>query len=143
MQAQLLHFPSSSLLWINTYLPNDPGLMRGWDDSELQKCLSEIERVIRETTHSDVLLSADLNWDTERKTQFSNFMKEFVARTRLVSLHCSQTILSTTPCTYRLQEHLNTRPLPGQPSAAATTSHVSTVVSGTAEQTCRDTRQSL
>ena len=86
MQAQLLHFPSSSLLWINAYLPNDPGLMRGWDDSELQKCLSEIERVIRETTHNDVLLSADLNWDTDRKTQFSNFMKEFVARTGLVSL---------------------------------------------------------
>jgi hypothetical protein len=42
--------------------------------------------VIQGTTHSDVLLSADLNWDTERKTQFANIMKEFVARTGLVTL---------------------------------------------------------
>ena len=61
VQAQVLNFPGSRLLWINAYLPTDPGLMGGWDDSELKKCLSEIERVIRETTHSDVLLSADLN----------------------------------------------------------------------------------
>ena len=87
VQAQDPNFPSCSLLWINAYLPNDPGLMAGLDDSELRKCLSEIERVMKESTaHSDVLLSADLNWDTERKTQFANIMKEFVVKTGLVTL---------------------------------------------------------
>ena len=86
VQAQVLNFPGCNLLWINAYLPTDPGLMAGWDDSELRKCLSEIERVIQGTTHSDVLLSADLNWDTSRKTQFANVVKEFVARTGLVTL---------------------------------------------------------
>ena len=80
VQAQVLNFPASRLLWINAYLPTDPGLMGGWDDSELRKCLSEIERVIRVTAHSDVLLSADLNWDTNRKTQFSKVVREFVER---------------------------------------------------------------
>lgn len=59
VQAQVLNFHSTCLLWINAYLPTDPGLMAGWDDTELRECLSEIERVIRVTKHSDVLLAAD------------------------------------------------------------------------------------
>ena len=86
LQAQVLNFPGCTLLWINAYLPTDPGLMAGWDDSDLRSCLSEIDRVIRETVHSDVLLSADLNWDMSRKTQFANIVKEFVDRSCLVTL---------------------------------------------------------
>jgi hypothetical protein len=37
----VLNFPGCSLLGINAYLPTDPGLMAGWDDSELRKCVSE------------------------------------------------------------------------------------------------------
>ena len=40
----------------------------------------------RETVHSDVLLSADLNWDKKRKTQFANIVNEFVDRSGLVTL---------------------------------------------------------
>ena len=86
VQAQVLNFPGCNLLWINAYLPTDPGLKAGWDDSDLRSCLSEIDRVIRETRHSDVLLSADLNWDKERKTQFANTVKEFVDRSGLLTL---------------------------------------------------------
>ena len=86
VQAQVLNFPGTSLLWINAYLPTDPGLMTGWDETNLLECLSEIEKVIRDTNHSDVLLSADLNWDPVRRTQFANTVKDFVGRTGLVSL---------------------------------------------------------
>ena len=61
-------------------MPTDPGLMARWDDSDLRSCLSEINRVISEIVHSDVLLSADLKWDKGRKTQFANIVKEFVDR---------------------------------------------------------------
>ena len=53
VQAQVLNFPGSSLLWINAYFPTDPGTMSGWDDTSLLACLSEIEKVIR------VILSID------------------------------------------------------------------------------------
>ena len=86
MQAQVLNFPGSRLLWINAYLPTDPGLMAGWDETNLQECLSEIEKVIRVTEHTDGLLAADLNWDPVRKTQFANIVKDFVVRSGLVSL---------------------------------------------------------
>ena len=86
VQAQVLNFPGTSLLWINAYLPTDPGLMAGWDETNLLDCLSEIEKVIRDTRHSDVLLSADLNWDPVRRTEFANTVKDFVGRTGLVSL---------------------------------------------------------
>ena len=49
VQAQVLNFPSISLLWINAYLPTDPGLLAGWDDVNLRDCLSEIKRIIRDT----------------------------------------------------------------------------------------------
>ena len=86
VQAQVLNFPGTCLLWINAYLPTDTGAMAGWDDTELRQCLSEIERVVRDTRHSDVLLAADLNWDPVRITQFANIVKEFVSRSGLTTL---------------------------------------------------------
>ena len=86
VQAQVLNFPGTQLLWINAYLPTDPGLMAGWDDTNLCDCISEIEKVIRVTKHTDVLLAADLNWDPVRNTQFANTVKDFVTRSGLVTL---------------------------------------------------------
>ena len=86
VQAQVLNFPGTRLLWINAYLPTDPGLMAGLDDTNLCDCISEIEKVIRETSHTDVLLAADLNWDLVRRTQFANTVRDFVERSGLVTL---------------------------------------------------------
>ena len=44
IQAQVLDFPTTKLLWINTYLPTDP-LTIDFDESELLGVLSEIESI--------------------------------------------------------------------------------------------------
>ena len=49
VQAQVLHLPSSTVLWINSYLPTDPQLIRDYDDTELQTCLNEVENIISNT----------------------------------------------------------------------------------------------
>ena len=55
VQAQVLHLPSSSILWINTYLPTDPQLVSEYDDTELQSCLSEVETILTNTVYTDVI----------------------------------------------------------------------------------------
>ena len=55
VQAQVLHLPSTTVLWINSYLPTDPQLIRDYDDTELQTCLNEVENIISNTNHDDVI----------------------------------------------------------------------------------------
>ena len=43
IQAQILNFEHSKLLWMNSYLPNDP-LTVEFDESELLQVLTEIEQ---------------------------------------------------------------------------------------------------
>ena len=45
VQAQILNFPSSRLLWINAYFPTDPGT-RIFDDHELMEVLNAIESIL-------------------------------------------------------------------------------------------------
>ena len=44
IQAQILVFPAIRVLWINTYLPNDP-LTIEFDDNELLNVLHEVESI--------------------------------------------------------------------------------------------------
>ena len=45
VQAQILNFPSSHLLWTNAYFPTDPGT-RIFDDHKLTEVLNAIESIL-------------------------------------------------------------------------------------------------
>ena len=86
VQAQLVHLPVSSILWINTYFPTDPQLVGDYDDSELQACLSEVESILENTAYNDIVWGSDINWDVSRNTKFSRTVANFLQRLNLVSL---------------------------------------------------------
>ena len=86
VQAQVLNLPNRRILWINTYLPCDTQRIAGWDDSELRLCLIEVEGIILNTNHTDLVWGSDLNWDMSRRTQFSGVMKEFMNKLDIVPL---------------------------------------------------------
>ena len=67
VQAQVLKFPTTRLLWINTYLPTDP-LTIDFDESELLGLLSEIESILDKTLFNDVVWNGDLIWDMNRRS---------------------------------------------------------------------------
>ena len=85
IQAQVLNFPTSRLLWINLYLPTDPQTVV-FDDSELVEVLHEVTNILEVTDYTDVLVNGDLNWDPRRPTGFSMSVKAFAEKTGLVSL---------------------------------------------------------
>ena len=85
IQAQIIEFPCSKLLWLNVYFPTDP-LTVNFDDSELQETLRDIEKVMDESEYDDVILGGDLNWDNRRNSGFSETMRDFVERVGLISV---------------------------------------------------------
>ena len=62
-------FPNTRLLWINSYLPNDP-LTVQFDERELHETLREIENVL----------------DKSRNSGFSERMKSFTERLGFISV---------------------------------------------------------
>ena len=85
IQAQVLHFPTTKLLWINSYLPNDPQTIN-FDDHELLETLAEIENIMDTSDYDDVCWLGDLNWDMNRNSGFSTTMSRFTERLGLVSV---------------------------------------------------------
>jgi hypothetical protein len=85
IQAQILHFPTTKLLWINSYLPDDPGTIN-YDDFELMEILTEVENIMDTSDFDDVCWLGDLNWDMERQSGFSASMSRFSERLGLVSV---------------------------------------------------------
>ena len=85
IQAQILNFDPSRLLWINSYLPNDP-LTVEFDEEELLEVLTEIEQILDNTQFDDVLWCGDLNWEMTRQTGFSVTVRTFLDRLGLTSL---------------------------------------------------------
>ena len=67
IQAQVLEFPASKLLWLNTYFPTDPQLLN-FDDTELLETLRDIEKIMDDTEYDDVILAGDINWDNRRNS---------------------------------------------------------------------------
>ena len=59
LQAQVLNFPTSRLLWMNIYLPTDPQTIV-FDDSELLDVLHEMTKIIEETDYTDIVVNGDL-----------------------------------------------------------------------------------
>ena len=85
LQAQILNFSNSRLLWMNAYFPNDPQ-NGNLDDSELIEVLSEAEAIMDKVEFDDILWQGDFNWDLSRNTEFSRIMKRFMDRIGLVTL---------------------------------------------------------
>ena len=85
IQAQILNFDRSRLLWINSYLPNDP-LTVEFNETELLVVLTEIEQILDSAHYDDVLWCGDLNWEMSRQTGFSLTVRSFLDRLGLVSL---------------------------------------------------------
>ena len=86
VQAQVLQFPTTRVLWLNTYSPTDPQLVGHYDDRDLQELLSEVEEILTNELFDDVIWGSDLNWDPSRATYFSRTMKNFLDRLGLVSV---------------------------------------------------------
>ena len=86
VQAQILDFPTTRILWLNTYSPTDPQLARQYDDRDLQDLLSEVEEILNSELYDDVVWGSDLNWDSSRATYFARNMTNFLHRVGLISV---------------------------------------------------------
>ena len=85
LQAQILCFETSRLLWINSYLPTDPNTVN-FDERELLEVLTEIEHILDTAQYDDVLWTGDLNWQMSRQSGFSMTVRRFIDRLGLRSL---------------------------------------------------------
>ena len=85
LQAQVLHFPNTVLLWINSYFPTDPLTVR-FDETELLEVLNEAEDIMDKTEFDNILWGGDFNWDPMRVTGFSETVGRFMEKIGLVSL---------------------------------------------------------
>ena len=90
IQAQVLNFEHTRLLWLNAYFPNDP-LTVQFDETQLVTVLTEIENIMDTTDFDDVLLCGDLNWEMFRESGFSVTIHQFMTRIELSSLWNSHT----------------------------------------------------
>ena len=55
------YFPTSRILWINTYMPTDPQIVVEYDTTELLEILREVENIISNTRFNDIVWVGDLN----------------------------------------------------------------------------------
>ena len=85
LQAQILVFPNTRLLWINSYLPNDPRTI-AFNDNELLEVLQEVEMILDSSDFDDCIWQGDMNWDMSRQSGFSRTMKQFMERVGLISV---------------------------------------------------------
>ena len=93
VQAQVLNFATTRLLWINAYLPSDPHTGPAvFDETELLSLLTDIEAVMDNTQFDDVLISADMNWDMSRQTGHAVTVRRFIDRLNLCSVWESHAI---------------------------------------------------
>ena len=85
VQAQLLTFPTCKIIWINCYMPCDPQTQH-FDDTELIETLSEVERMITSNGDCEVVVSADMNYDTRRDNHFTRTVAPVLLRLGLSSV---------------------------------------------------------
>ena len=85
VQAQILHFGSYKLLWMNVYFPTDPRVLN-FDDGELLLVQHCVEDILDAGGYDDCLCAGDWNYDQRRKTGFAASMQGFLERVGLVSV---------------------------------------------------------
>ena len=84
VQAQILHFSSYKLLWLNCYFPCDPRVMN-FDETELLLVQSCVRDILEVGGYDDCLCAGDWNYDQRRKSGFAASMKNFLESVGLVS----------------------------------------------------------
>ena len=84
IQAQVFHFSTTRILWLNTYFPTDPG-GENFAEQELLDILGEIETIMDSNDFDDVVWNGDLNFDKSRNSGFTRTVDRFLARLGLFS----------------------------------------------------------
>ena len=79
IQAQVMKFTRTNILWINCYMPTDPQTIQ-YDNQELLTVLSEVEKIMDTAEYDDVVWMGDFNWDKTRNSGFAETMDNFVNR---------------------------------------------------------------
>ena len=85
LQAQLLTFPTSRVLWMNCYLPRDPQLQT-FDDTELVSTQAEVESLVTANSTCEVVWAAVLNYDMQRDNHFTRTVAAALYRMGLTSV---------------------------------------------------------
>ena len=85
IQAEILGFSNSRVLWLNTYFPTDPG-GEYFNEEELSELLNEIENIMDKAEFDDILWNGDLNYDPSRNSGFVRYIRRFLNRIGLVSV---------------------------------------------------------
>ena len=91
LQAQLLTFPTCTVLWVNGYLPCDPQ-QQTFEDTELISTLTEVESLINANIGCKVVWAADLNYDMKRNNHFTRTVAAALTRMGLTSVWQGQEI---------------------------------------------------
>ena len=77
VQGLKLNIPTSPILVINTYFPNDPQTV-DFDDQELLQTLEDIKYLVNSVENNfTILLMGDLNSDMSRNSTFVDIVKNF------------------------------------------------------------------
>lgn len=84
VQGVIVKFPTAKILWVNAYLPCDPGTDY-FDETELRQTLNGIVWLIQNSDHDNILLSGDFNADFSRSSRFAEIVKEFMNTYQLIS----------------------------------------------------------
>ena len=85
LQAQLLTFPTCTVLWVNGYMPCDPQL-NFFDDTELLTTLEEVESLVIANSGCEVVWAADMNYDMSRNNHFTRTVAAALVRMGLTSV---------------------------------------------------------
>ena len=54
IQAQVLNFPTVSILWINAYMPTDTQIIN-YDETDLLKILGDVEEIIENNNFDEII----------------------------------------------------------------------------------------
>ena len=85
LQAQVLHIKQYKLMWINCYFPTDPQTLQ-FNDDELEAVLKEVEDILDNNSFDDCIIGGDINFDSTRRSGFSNAVRDFFSRLGLVTV---------------------------------------------------------
>ena len=85
LQAHILRFGGWRLLWVNSYFPTDPRILK-FDETELLEVQAELEAVLEVGGYDGCLVSGDFNYDSRRNSGFARSMAAFLERMGLVSV---------------------------------------------------------
>ena len=84
IQAQILHFNTYTLIWLNCYFPSDTQTLH-FDDEELLVVQNEMENILDNNDFDDCVVGGDFNFDSRRTTGFANLMTDLLSRLGLKS----------------------------------------------------------